>query len=122
VASRFSVAEPPRLDERVGPFLETAALLQALDLVVCCDSSVGHLAGALGVPCWLALKFAPDWRWLLGRDDSPWYPRHRLFRQERPGDWAGVFRRLAAALQEGNLGAAATFTARSQPGTGETGT
>jgi tetratricopeptide (TPR) repeat protein len=100
LADRFPVAELPGLDERVGPFVETAAVLPSLDLVVCCDSAVGHLAGALGVACWLALPFAPDWRWLLGREDSPWYPRHRLFRQDRPGDWDTVFRRIAAALQE----------------------
>jgi tetratricopeptide (TPR) repeat protein len=100
LAGLFPVAELPGLDERAGPFLETAAVLPSLDLVVCCDSAVGHLAGALGVPCWLALPFAPDWRWLLGREDSPWYPRHRLFRQDRPGDWDGVFRRLADALRE----------------------
>jgi tetratricopeptide (TPR) repeat protein len=100
LAGRFPVAELPGLDERLGPFVETAAVLSCLDLVVCCDSALGHLAGALGVSCWLALPSSPDWRWLLGREDSPWYPRHRLFRQERPGDWAGVFRRLAAALRE----------------------
>jgi FkbM family methyltransferase len=99
VAGRFAVAELPGLDESGGAFVDTAAVLAGLDLVVCCDTALGHLAGALGVPCWLALMAVPDWRWLLGRDDSPWYPRCRLFRQDRPGDWDGVFRRLADALR-----------------------
>jgi hypothetical protein len=62
------------------------------------DSAVAHLAGALAVPVWLALPFVADWRWLLDRDDSPWYPTMRLFRQSRRGDWTGVFQRLAAEL------------------------
>jgi tetratricopeptide (TPR) repeat protein len=98
VAGRFPVAELPGLDEG-GAFLDTAAVLRSLDLVVCCDSAVGHLAGALAAPCWLALACAADWRWLLGRADSPWYPRHRLFRQARPGDWAALFDRIADALR-----------------------
>jgi hypothetical protein len=105
LAGRFPVAELPGLDEAAGPFMDTAAVVTCLDLVVCCDTALGHLAGALGTPCWLALPFAPDWRWLLGRDDSPWYPRHRLFRQDRPGDWGGVFRRIADALRERVAGA-----------------
>jgi hypothetical protein len=60
---------------------------------------VAHLAGALGVPVWLALPFACDWRWLSGRDDSPWYPTMRLFRQKRWGDWDEVFERMAAELR-----------------------
>jgi hypothetical protein len=98
LAGRFAVAELPGLDEANGPFMDTTAVLSCLDLVMCCDTALGHLAGALGVPCWLALMAVPDWRWLLERDDSPWYPRHRLFRQEKPGDWDVVFRRIAAAL------------------------
>jgi FkbM family methyltransferase len=100
VAERFDVAELPGLDETAGPFVDTAAVLTSLDLVVSCDSAVAHLAGALGVPCWLALARAADWRWLLDRADSPWYPRHRLFRQENPGDWAALFARLADALRQ----------------------
>jgi tetratricopeptide (TPR) repeat protein len=98
LAGRFPVAELPGLDEARGPFMDSAAVLLCLDLVVCCDTALGHLAGALGVPCWLAMMCVPDWRWLLGRDDSPWYSHHRLFRQEQPGDWDDVFRRIAAAL------------------------
>ena len=70
-----------------------------LDLVIGCDSAPAHLAAAMGVPTWLALPAAPDWRWLLERDDSPWYPTLRLFRQPQLGDWTGVFARMAAELQ-----------------------
>jgi hypothetical protein len=72
--------------------------MKCLDLVVCVDTSVNHLAGALGVPTWLALSAVSDWRWLRGREDSVWYGGHRLFRQERPGDWDRVFARMAAEL------------------------
>ena len=88
-----------RLDNVGGAFLDTAAAMASLDLVVSADTAVAHLAGALGRPVWIALPFAPDWRWLDGRDDSPWYPTVRLFRQERPGDWAGVFGRIATAIR-----------------------
>jgi tetratricopeptide (TPR) repeat protein len=77
---------------------EAAALVACLDLVVCVDTALAHLAGTIGVPVWLALPFAPDWRWLLGRADSPWYPGMRLFRQPRPGAWEPVFVELARAL------------------------
>jgi hypothetical protein len=75
--------------------METAALVSALDLVVTSDTSVAHLAGALGVPVWVALHAVPDWRWLLDRSDSPWYPSMRLFRQRVAGDWAELFERLS---------------------------
>jgi ADP-heptose:LPS heptosyltransferase len=91
----FPVTE---LGSRLRDFMETAAVLKNLDLVISCDTAVAHLAGALGVPVWVALPFDPDWRWLLDRDDSPWYPTMRLFRQHRPGDWWGVFRRIEAEL------------------------
>jgi tetratricopeptide (TPR) repeat protein len=78
---------------------ETAALIAELDLIVSVDTAIAHLAGALARPTWLLLPFAPDWRWQLGRDDSPWYPTLRLFRQPRPGDWPAVVERVAAALQ-----------------------
>jgi len=83
---------------RLTDFHETAAVLSNVDLVVSCDTSIVHLAGALGVPTWVAVPFAADWRWFTGRDDSPWYPSVRLFRQTTLGDWAGVFRRIAEAL------------------------
>jgi ADP-heptose:LPS heptosyltransferase len=80
--------------------MDTAAAISGLDLVITCDTAVAHLAGALGVPVWVALPLAPDWRWLLERSDSPWYPTMRLFRQQRPGDWQGVFRAIQAAIGE----------------------
>jgi tetratricopeptide (TPR) repeat protein len=84
----------------VADFADTAALVEALDLVISVDTSVAHLAGAMGKPVWLLLRFDACWRWLRGRDDSPWYPTARLFRQTAPGDWDGVVRRVAAALRD----------------------
>jgi Flp pilus assembly protein TadD len=81
-------------------FLDTAAILGHLDLVVTPDSAVAHLAGSLGVPVWVALPAMAEWRWMLDREDSPWYPSMRLFRQKIPGDWAGVFDRMARVLRE----------------------
>ena len=92
---RFPITD---LGDHLGDFLETAAVLRSLDLVIADDTAVPHLAGALGVPVWVALPYSPDWRWLLEREDSPWYPTMRLFRQARSGDWEGVFRRIAGAL------------------------
>ena len=74
----------PDLDEAAGPFMDTAAVLKNLDLLITPDTALAHLAGGLGVPTWLALPFVPDWRWLLDRPDSPWYPTLRLFRQAPP--------------------------------------
>ena len=81
------------------PLADTAAAMLHLDLVVMVDSAIAHLAGALGVRVWTALPAAADWRWLLQREDSPWYPTMRLFRQTKPGDWRGVFERMAAAVK-----------------------
>ena len=78
--------------------LRIAAAIAALDLVITIDSSVAHLAGALAKPTWLLTPWVSDWRWLLDREDNPWYPTMRLFRQTSPGDWAGVMRRVAEAL------------------------
>jgi tetratricopeptide (TPR) repeat protein len=88
-------------DYDAGPhgFLDAAAVMEAVDLVISCDTSVAHLAGALARPVWVALKFAPDWRYLTDREDCVWYPSMRLFRQDRPGDWQSVFTRMAAALE-----------------------
>jgi Tetratricopeptide repeat len=83
-----------------GDFRETAAAVSNLDLVVAVDTSVAHLAGALGIPVWVLLPFNSDWRWLLNREDSPWYPSAGLFRQTRWGDWEGVFARVAEALRD----------------------
>lgn len=91
-----------RLDEAAGPFLETAAIIASLDLVIACDSAIAHLAGALGTPVWVALPFCPDWRWFLDREDSPWYPTARLFRQTTLDDWNSVFEPMALALRAGD--------------------
>jgi Flp pilus assembly protein TadD len=82
-------------------FAETAAFIANLDLVIAVDTSVAHLAGALGKPVWLLLPYSPDWRWLLDRDDSPWYPTMRLFRQKIYGDWTEVIRRVTDELKAG---------------------
>jgi tetratricopeptide (TPR) repeat protein len=90
----------PELDESSGAFMDSAAILAHLDLVVCSDTALAHLAGALGVTTWLALPRPCDWRWGLEGERTPWYPTLRLFRQTHRGDWDGVFARLALALQE----------------------
>ncbi len=79
-------------------FEATAGLVATLDLVISVDTSVAHLAGGLGLPVWILLPFAPDWRWLMGRDDSPWYPTARLWRQHALGDWNGVFAAIRRAI------------------------
>lgn len=84
-------------------FADTAALVECMDLVVSVDTSVAHLAAALGKPVWLLLPYSPDWRWLLGRDDTPWYPTMRLFRQKTPGDWGGVLSQVRLALAGGAI-------------------
>jgi hypothetical protein len=81
-------------------FAETAAAVCRLDLVISVDTSVAHLAGALGRPTWLLLRYPPEWRWLLEREDSPWYPTARLFRRRKEGDWPCVAREIAAALAQ----------------------
>jgi Flp pilus assembly protein TadD len=95
--ARFPVVDlGPRY--AAGDWEETAAVASLLDLVIGCDSAVIHLAGALGRPTWVALSTAADWRWGLEGDTMPWYSTIRVFRQDRPHDWAGVFRRMADAL------------------------
>jgi Flp pilus assembly protein TadD len=86
------------LAPKLHDFAETAAALMHLDLVICCDSAVAHLAGALARPTWVLLPYSPDWRWLRGRSDSPWYPTIRLWRQSSPGDWMEVIDRVAHEL------------------------
>jgi tetratricopeptide (TPR) repeat protein len=86
------------LSASLTDFSATAGAIDALDLVITADTAVAHLAGAMGKPVWLLLPHIPDWRWLLGRDDSPWYPTMRLFRQETRGDWPGVIARVAREL------------------------
>lgn len=89
------------IDKTSGAFMDTAAIMQQLDLVITSDTSIAHLAGALGIQTWLALNYVPDWRWMLERSSSPWYPTVTLFRQPALGDWGGVFRMIQRALLEG---------------------
>jgi hypothetical protein len=89
-----------QLDQATGAFMDTAAVIHNLDLVITSDTAVAHLAGSLGVPVWVALAVVPDWRWLLERVDSPWYPTMRLFRQTRYGRWDDVFERMAAEIMK----------------------
>jgi ADP-heptose:LPS heptosyltransferase len=83
-------------DYDAGDFADTAAVVANLDLVVSCDTVVGHLAGALGAPAWLALNARSEWRWLYDRVDTPWYPSLKLYRQPRSGDWCGLFEQMAS--------------------------
>jgi tetratricopeptide (TPR) repeat protein len=100
VREHFPVFDPGEdVDQAAGAFMDSAAIMMHLDLVITSDTAVPHLAGALGVPVWVALPFAPDWRWMLDRPDSPWYPTMRLFRQRERGDWQGVFAEIEAALR-----------------------
>jgi Flp pilus assembly protein TadD len=94
----FPIETLDGLDAGSDAFVDTAAVMMALDLVVTSDTSIAHLAGALGRPVWVALRRVPDWRWMLDRSDSPWYPSMRLFRQPRHDDWAAVFAAMAEAL------------------------
>jgi hypothetical protein len=88
-------------DFDAGPeaFLDAAAVMENLDLIISSDTAIAHLAGALGRPVWLALKDVPDWRWLLGRSDSPWYSTMRIFRQAARNDWTAVFTNLEKELR-----------------------
>nr|WP_290226605.1 tetratricopeptide repeat protein [Trichocoleus desertorum] len=88
------------LNPQLQDFGDTAAAIAQLDLVITVDTAVAHLAGALGKPVWVLLSFAPDWRWMLEREDTPWYPTMRLFRQSQVGNWAEVFARVGAELRE----------------------
>jgi tetratricopeptide (TPR) repeat protein len=87
------------LSDRIRDFQDTAAIMRNLDLVIVSDSSPAHLAGALGIPTWITLSRVADWRWMLDREDNPWYPTMRLFRQRQPGGWGEVFQRIARDLQ-----------------------
>jgi len=97
---RFSVVDlGDEVDQTGNAFMDTAAIMKNLDLVITSDTATTHLAGALGVPVWVALAARSDWRFLADRDDNPWYPTMQLFRQTRQGDWPSVFERMAAELQ-----------------------
>ena len=98
---RFPLLElGDEVDQAACAFLDTAAIMMNLDLVVTSDTAVGHLGGSLGAVVWIALPRPPDWRWLLDRSDSPWYPTMRLFRQKISGDWTGVFQEIQDALRK----------------------
>ena len=98
LSKSFSVIEFADMDDEGGAFVDTAAVMKNLDLVITSDSAVAHLAGAMSVPVWVALGFAPEWRFLLDREDSPWYPSMRLFRQISLDNWPEVFERIAGEL------------------------
>jgi hypothetical protein len=100
IGLQFDIPDAPLYNpgKDVKDFAEMASLIQQTDLVISVDTSVAHLAGTLKKPVWTMLSYAPDWRWQTEREDSPWYPTMRLFRQPTPGDWNGVFDQIAAAL------------------------
>lgn len=108
--SEGQAASPPaglrleNLSPEIKDFEDTAAILSIADLLISVDSSPVHLAGALGRPAWVMIPFGPDWRWLERREDTPWYPGHRLFRQSTDGDWPGVVARMAEALASWRAG------------------
>jgi hypothetical protein len=100
IGGRFAVADlGEELDPPGAAFLDTAAVIAALDLVVTADTAAAHLAGALAVPVWVALSAVADWRWLRERGDTPWYPTMRLFRQRQLGDWQPVFDKMAGQIR-----------------------
>lgn len=96
LASRMQLLD---LTSHIHDFSDTAALIEQLDLVITIDTAVAHLAGAMGKPVFLMLPFAPDWRWLLDRSDSPWYPTLQIFRQKQPGDWGEMMSSVQTALE-----------------------
>jgi Tfp pilus assembly protein PilF len=100
-AAQLEALESPMTDlsSAIADFADTAALVYHLDLVITVDTSVAHVAGAMGKPTWVLLPFSSDWRWLTHRDDSPWYPTVRLFRQARPRDWPSVLERVQLELE-----------------------
>ena len=88
------------MTSEIHDFADTAAFMAELDLIISVDTAAAHLAGAMGKPVWLLLPLVPDFRWLLDRQDSPWYPTMRLFRQTRDGDWKEPIARVAAELNQ----------------------
>lgn len=88
----------------LNDFADTAALIQCMDLVISVDTSVAHLAGAMGQEVWVLLPFVPDFRWMLDRQDSPWYPTARLYRQQQPADWPSVIDSIRIDLMQKNPG------------------
>jgi FkbM family methyltransferase len=112
-----AVALVEDLSPEIEDFANTASAMRQLDLVITVDTAVAHLAGALGVPVWVALPAVIDWRWMRGRSDSPWYPSMRLFRQPRPGDWASAFAEMKAALEGTRRAAVPRKVPEDQPST-----
>ena len=90
----------PSLGIHATDFGDTALILNRLDLLITVDTAAGHLSGALGLQTWILLSYAADWRWMENREDSPWYPFVRLFRQSSPGNWFSVFQQIEKALGE----------------------
>ena len=88
------------LNDKIQDFSDTAAIASHLDLVISTCTSVPHLTCAMGIPTWILLSYTPDFRWMLGRNDSPWYPSATLFRQPKPGDWSGVLSEVNTALKK----------------------
>jgi tetratricopeptide (TPR) repeat protein len=104
--SYYGRAPLVHLSAEIGDFEDTMAIIDGLDLVLTVDTSVAHLAGAMGKPVWIMLPWASEWRWLLDRTDTPWYPTARLFRQPKAGDWQGVAEQVAIALRGSQAAAA----------------
>ncbi len=101
IAGKFAVTDlGSRLDVDTAPFKDTAAVIKCVELFITSDTVLAHLAGALGVPVWMALSTTPDWQRLTRREDNPWYPTMRIFRQEKFMDWATVFDRITAELKK----------------------
>lgn len=94
----FVIKEFKNMDEETGRFMDTIAIMQQLDLIITVDTSIAHLAGAMGIPVWIMLPHVADFRWLENRSDTPWYPTATLFRQQSPGDWEGVVDQILRAL------------------------
>lgn len=90
----------PNFDNENNAFIDTAAVIMNCDLIITSDTSIAHLAGALGRPVWVVLSYIPDWRWMLNRLDSPWYPTMRLYRQKNLNDWDSVFNKIMQDLLE----------------------
>ena len=87
-------------DQAHGRFMDTAAVMKNLDLIITVDTSICHLSSAMGIPTWVMVPNPPDWRWMINRNDTPWYPDMRLFRQPTPGDWDSVLKTITQELHK----------------------
>ena len=100
-AAKFKVQDlASRMDQTPGALMDAAGAIKNLDLLITCDTSLAHVAGGMGVPVWMLLAYVPDWRWMVEREDTPWYPGMRLFRQKKQGDWTEVMNRVTEALRK----------------------